>query len=64
MLHWIKRTILVVTICCACSFSGCITTESYHDGSGKDWIKEQVEKGYLTQEEADELIKQEMDANK
>ena len=56
---WIKRSILIVCVSCMCVFSGCTTSSNYHDGSSKSWIQEQVQKGYLTQEEANELLKQE-----
>ena len=50
--------IVCITICCMI-FTGCTTSTTYHDGSGNAWIKEQVEKGNLTQEQANELLKQE-----
>lgn len=56
----IKRSVIIVCICCTCSFvPACTTSSNYHNGCGNEWIKEQVEKGYLTQEEADKLLQQE-----
>ena len=56
----IKKFCLVICITCSCAmYSGCTTSKPYHDGSGKEWIMEQVEKGNLTQEQADLLLKQE-----
>ena len=42
-------------------YSGCTTSKPYYEGNGKEWIMEQVEKGNLTQEQADLLLKQEKD---
>lgn len=39
--------------------AGCKTISDYHEGNGKAWILEQVEKGNLTPEEVEELMKQE-----
>lgn len=56
----IKRFCLVICIASSCMlYSGCTSSKPYHDGSGRKWIMEQVEKGNLTQEEANELLKQE-----
>lgn len=55
----IKRFCLVICITVSCYMSGCTSSAPYHEGSGKQWIMEQVEKGNLTQEEANELLKQE-----
>lgn len=56
----IKKFCLVICITCSCClYTGCTSSKPYHDGSGKQWIMEQVEKGNLTQEQADELLKQE-----
>lgn len=58
----IKKFCLVICITCSCMlYSGCTTSKPYHEGSGKEWIMEQVEKGNLTQEQADLLLKQEKD---
>lgn len=62
MLKWINRILLVGIITSACCFgSGCIDRKAYHDGNGKEWIMEQVQQGKLTQEQADELLKQEQE---
>lgn len=59
MLNSIKRWILVgVVIVSFCVLPGC-TGPQYHDGNGTEWIMEQVQQGKLTQEQADELLKQE-----
>ena len=58
----IKRFCLVICVAVSCCFySGCTSSAPYHEGSGKEWIMEQVEKGNLTQEEANALLKQEQD---
>lgn len=58
MLKSIKITF--VSILAAVCFSGCIEYQpSFHDGSGSIWIQEQLEKGYLTEQEARQLLKQE-----
>jgi hypothetical protein len=55
----VKRWVLIVcTAAMLTCASGCVK-ELYHDGNSTDWITEQVQKGYLTQEQADELLKQE-----
>lgn len=59
MLNSIKRLILVsVAAVSFCVLPGC-TGPQYHDGNGNEWIMEQVQQGKLTQEQADELLKQE-----
>jgi hypothetical protein len=59
MLNSIKRWILISIVAVSfCVLSGC-TGSQYHDGNGKEWIMEQVQQGKLTQEQADELLKQE-----
>ena len=58
----IKKFCLVICIICSCMmYSGCTTSKPYYEGNGKEWIMEQVEKGNLTQEQADLLLKQEKD---
>lgn len=59
MLNWIKRITITVCICCMLGFgTGCNITEAddYHASNDKAWITEQVQKGHLTQKEADEII--------
>ena len=56
MKKWIIVVSVVMIIGCA---AGC-AKELYHNGNGKDWIMEQVQQGKLTQEQADELLKQEI----
>lgn len=56
----IKKFCLVICIASSCClYSGCTSSKPYHEGNGKQWIMEQVEKGNLTQEQADLLLKQE-----
>lgn len=56
----IKRSIVIVCICCTCSFApSCTSSSAYHDGKGTEWIQEQVKQGYITQEEAEILLQQE-----
>lgn len=58
----VKKFCLVICIVGSCMvFSGCTSSKPYHDGSGRQWITEQVEKGNLTQEEANKLLKQEQE---
>lgn len=60
MSNLIKRWGIIATIAVSCCIlPGCNTGSKYHDGSSKDWILEQVEQGKLTQEQANELLKQE-----
>ena len=55
----VKKWIVVVcAVVIVGSSTGCVK-ELYHNGEGKDWIMEQVQQGKLTQEQADELLKQE-----
>lgn len=62
MLKSIKRFCLVICIASSCMlYCGCTTSKPYHEGNGKEWIMEQLEKGNLTQEQADMLLKQEKD---
>lgn len=52
--------ITLVSILTAICLTGCIKYEpSFHDGTGKTWIQEQLEKGYLTEQEAKILLEQE-----
>ena len=59
MLKWIKKIAVISLVSFSCTFASCDMTSSHHEGSSKEWIIEQVEKGYLTQEEANELMIQE-----
>lgn len=58
MLSLFKRIVIGCSIGIVC-FTGCYNTKEYHDGSGKEWIEQQVQQGYLTEEEAKELLEQE-----
>lgn len=52
--------ITFISILTAICLTGCIEYEpSFHDGSGKTWIEEQLEKGYLTEQEVEILLEQE-----
>lgn len=52
--------ITLISILTAICLTGCMEYKpSFHDGSGKTWIQEQLEKGYLTEQEAKILLKQE-----
>lgn len=58
----IKHFCLIVCIAGSCCFyTGCTSSKPYHEGSSKEWVQEQVEKGQLTQEEANALLKQEQE---
>lgn len=59
MFKSIKRYLLITCIISSCYMCGCTNPLPYHDGNSKDWIMEQVEKGQLTKEQAEELLKQE-----
>lgn len=44
---------------------GCVDTSMYHQFDDKAWLTEQVEKGVITQEQADQLWSQlQQEANK
>lgn len=58
MLKSIKITLTSILI--AVCLTGCMEYQpSFHDGSGSIWIQEQLEKGYLTEQEAKQLLEQE-----
>lgn len=40
------------------SITGCSMKDDYHQGNDDKWLIEQVEKGYLTQEQADAIREQ------
>ena len=56
----IKRTIVTIITCgfLICGSYGCVKSHDYHEMNDDKWLTEQVEKGYLTQEEADEIRKE------
>lgn len=53
----IRRIITIIIICGFLTLGvyGCIKSHGYHNMNDDKWLIEQVEKGYLTQEEADEI---------
>lgn len=52
--------ITLISILTAICFTGCMKYKpSFHDGSGTIWIEEQLQKGYLTEQEAKVLLEQE-----
>lgn len=52
--------ITLISILTAICLTGCMKYElSFHDGSGTIWIEEQLEKGYLTEQQAKLLLEQE-----
>lgn len=52
--------ITLISILTAICLTGCMEYKpSFHDGSGAAWIEEQLEKGYLTEQEAKILLEQE-----
>lgn len=53
-----KKFLLVLALALV-FLTGCSSLEKYHDGDGKSWIEQQVEKGTLTRAEADKLLEQE-----
>ena len=63
----IKKYILIGLTCGTLVLSyGCVETSGndYHESNDKTWLTEQVEKGYLTQAEADAILKKQQDAQK
>lgn len=68
MLKSIKKYCIIITLSCICCFglcttSGCINRQPHHNGNNIEWIEKQVKEGKLTRAQADELIKQEQEAN-
>lgn len=49
-----KKLLLISAFCTSLFLCGCIGPK-YNEFDDKAWLQEQVEKGYLTQEEADEI---------
>lgn len=63
----IKKYILIGITCCTLILAyGCVksTSNDYHESNDKTWLTEQVEKGHLTQAEADAILKKQQDAQK
>jgi len=59
------KQFVIITITCSflfCGSYGCAKSHGYQNMNDDKWLTEQVEKGYLTQEEADEIRKE--NANK
>lgn len=59
MLKSIKKIVLVGCICGTLIFGyGCASNADgdYHMSNDKTWLTEQVEKGYITQAEADAIL--------
>ena len=50
-----KKLLLLSALCASLFLCGCVNS-SYNELDDKAWLQEQVEKGYLTQEEADEIL--------
>ena len=50
-----KKLLLISVLCTSFFLCGCVGPK-YNEFDDKAWLQEQVEKGYLTQEEADEII--------
>ena len=43
--------------------AGCTMEQDYHQSKDEQWLIEQVEKGYLTQEQADAIREQQKNPN-
>jgi len=57
MFKSVKRIIIIFcisTCCCIFPTTGC-RSFNFHQSDDEKWLIEQVEKGYLTQEEADQI---------
>lgn len=52
------KKLILTTILTVFLLAGCHYTPSYHESFNKQWIQEQVEKGYLTEEQAKQLLEQ------
>ena len=50
-----KKLLLISALCASFFLCGCVSS-SYNEFDDKAWLQEQVDKGYLTQEEADEIL--------
>ena len=49
------RKLLLISALCGCFYlCGCVGPK-YNEYDDKAWLQEQVEKGYITQEEADRI---------
>ena len=68
MLHSIKKHIFIGITCGALIFGGygCVETAAndYHESKDRAWLTEQVEKGILTQAEADAIWTKQQAAQK
>ena len=68
MLKSIKKYTLIGITCGSLVLGGygCVNTVSndYHESKDKQWLTEQVEKGHLTQEEADAIWAKQQAAQK
>lgn len=56
MLKSIKKYIFIATVCVCCCFAPGCRSFNYHDSSDEMWLQEQVEKGFLTKQEAEEIL--------
>lgn len=50
-----KKLLLLSTLCTSLFLCGCVSS-SYNEFDDKAWLQEQVDKGYLTQEEVNEIL--------
>lgn len=68
MFNLIKKYILIGITCSTLILGGygCVNTVSndYHESNDKQWLTEQVEKGHLTQAEADAIWAKQQAAQK
>ena len=68
MFNSIKKHVLIGITCCTLVLGGygCVNTANndYHESNDKQWLTEQVEKGNLTQAEADAIWAKQQAAQK
>lgn len=66
MWNSIKRYVLAVMVALTLTISvGCTNiADDYHTSKDGDWLTEQVEKGKLTQEQADKIREEQSKLNK
>ena len=50
-----KKLLLLSALCASLFLCSCVNS-SYNELDDKAWLQEQVDKGYLTQEEADAIL--------
>ena len=54
-----NQRVLIAVVIILLYICGCQSRPDYHEGNNPVWIQEQVQKGYITQEQAQILLEQE-----